>query len=217
MIRHIALAAASAAAIAIAAPAAQAADLPTYEPAAAIAAPAGFTWSGAYIGAQTGYSWGRASDTKYNGWQVGGYLGYNYQFDNSPVVVGLETDFNWTNTDGKRSHNGFGTKVDSDWTGATRARIGYSFGRVMVYGAGGVAYQDRSFKRFGDSDSKTAVGWTAGGGVEAAVTENVALRAEYRHDDFGKDKFNVGGSSRKSSYSDDRVLVGAAVKFNSPF
>ncbi len=217
MIRHIALAAASAGALAFAVPAAQAADLPAYEPAPAVAAPPSFTWTGAYIGAQTGYGWGRASDTKYNGWQFGGFLGYNYQFEGSPAVIGLETDFNWTGQDGHRSNAGRGTRLDSDWTGATRARLGYSFGRVLVYGAGGVAYQDREFQRFGDKDSKTAVGWTVGGGVETAVTDNLTIRAEYRHDDFGKDKFHVGGSTRKSGFTDDRALIGVAYKFNSLF
>jgi outer membrane immunogenic protein len=218
MIRHIVLGAASAAAIAISVPAAQAADLPAYEPAPAVAAPVpSFSWTGPYLGVQTGYGWGRASNTKYNGWIVGGYAGYNHQFDNSPVVIGLETDFNWSDADGHRSHRGRGTRLDSDWTGATRARIGYAFGRFLVYGAGGVAYEDRNFKRFGDKDSKTAVGWTVGGGVEAAVADNVTVRAEYRYNDFGKDKFNVGGSSRKSSYTDHRAMIGVAYKFNSPF
>jgi outer membrane immunogenic protein len=218
MSRHLLLGAASAAALALMIPAAQAADLPAYEPAPEVAAPLpGFTWSGPYVGAQTGYSWGRASNTKYNGWQVGGFAGYNFQFDNSPVVVGLETDFNWADIDGNRRGGGFGTKLQSDWNGATRVRLGYAFDRILVYGAGGVAYSDREFRRFGDKDTKTAFGWTVGGGVEAAVSDNVTIRGEYRYTDYGKDKFKVGGASYKSSYTDHKALVGVAYKFTSPW
>ena len=40
---------------------------------------------------------------------------------------------------------------------------------------------------FGSSDiSKTRVGWTVGGGLEYAVTNNWSVRAEYRYSDFGR-------------------------------
>jgi outer membrane immunogenic protein len=218
MIRKIVLGAASVAALALSVPAAQAADLPAYEPAPAIAAPVpSFSWTGPYIGAQAGYGWGRASDMKNNGWMVGGYLGYNVQLDNSPVVFGIETDLNFADIDGDARRRGFTTKLNSSWNGATRARVGYAFGRFLVYGAGGIAYADREFKRFGDKDSKTAVGWTVGGGVESAVTDNVTVRAEYRYNDYGKDKFDVSGVSYKSGATEHRIMGGVAYKFNSPF
>lgn len=217
MIRKMLLGVASAAALSLAVPAAQAADLPAYEPAPAVAAVPSFTWSGPYIGVQAGYAWGRASNMKNDGAMVGGYLGYNVQLDNSPIVFGVETDLNYSDADGKKSRRGFRTTLNSDYNGAVRGRVGYAFGRFLVYGAGGFAYADREFKRFGDSDSKTAYGYTVGGGVEAAVTENVALRADYRYTDYGKDSFRVGGTTYKSSATEHRVMGGVAVKFNSPF
>ena len=218
MIRHIALGAASAAVLALSAPAVMAADLPAYEPAPAVIAPAGFTWTGPYIGAQAGYSWGDAAKASPDGWMVGGYLGYNYQFDGSPVVIGIETDINYADIDDRRSARGGRTKVSTNWAGATRARIGYAFDRFMVYGAGGLAYAGREFSRSpGDKDKKTAVGWTVGGGVEYAASDNVAVRAEYRYSDYGKDTFKLANSRPKSSYSEHRVMVGVAYKFDSPF
>jgi outer membrane immunogenic protein len=214
MIRHLVLGAASAVALAVAVPAANAADLPAYEPAPAVAVPS-FTWTGPYIGVQTGYSWGHAARTKPEGWQVGGYLGYNYQLEGSPVVVGIETDFNWADIDDRRGPR----RTASDWNGATRGRIGYAFDRFLVYGAAGVAYTDREVRRAGAGrDSKSAIGWTVGGGVEYAASDNVAVRAEYRYSDYGKDNFNLeGGAGGRSSYNDHRVLVGVAYKFDSPF
>lgn len=218
MIRHITLGAASAAALLLAVPVANAADLPAYEPAPAVVAPVpSFSWSGPYVGAQVGHGWTRASDMKQNGWMLGAYAGYNVQFDNSPIVVGLETDFNWADQDGRKTERGGRTRVNSDWNGATRARIGYAFDHVLVYGAGGVAYADRELRRPRGKDDKTAIGWTVGGGVDVAVTDNVVARAEYRYTDYGKDTFDLPGPNVRGSATEHRVMGGLAVKFDSPF
>ncbi|GLK78715.1 outer membrane protein [Methylopila turkensis] len=214
MIRRILLGAASAAAFAAMVPAAMAADLPAYEePAVAIAPVPSFTWTGPYIGVQAGYGWGSAARTDKDGFTVGGYAGYNYQFDNSPVVIGIETDFNYSDADGSRRR----ARTASDWNGATRARVGYAFDRFLVYGAAGVAYADRELRVRGlGRDTKTAVGWTVGGGLEYAAAENVSVRAEYRYNDYGKDRFSIGNGIR-SEYTEHRVMGGVAYKFNSPF
>ncbi len=209
MIRRILL---STAAIVLMAPAALAADLPAYEPAPEVVAPVpSFTWTGPYVGVQAGYSWGKALRTSPEGFVVGGYAGYNYQFDNSPLVAGIETDFNYADIDDKKR----GRRAESSWNGATRARLGYAFDRFLVYGAAGVAYADRDVRVSGrGSDSKTALGWTVGGGVESAVTDNILVRAEYRYSDYGKDNFKLDGGRTKSSYDEHRVMAGVAYKFS---
>lgn len=207
MIRIAALGAASAVALALSIPAAFAADLPAYEPAPVVAVPS-FTWTGPYIGVQAGYSWGKSAKADPDGFVIGGYAGYNVQFDNSPIVVGIETDFNYADIDGKKN----GTKVSSDFNGATRARIGYAFDRFLVYGAGGLAYSDRELKIVG-KDSKTAVGYTVGGGIEYAATDNVSVRAEYRFSDYGRDTFHLPVKTPKSLYLDNRLMAGVAYRF----
>lgn len=207
------LAGAASAALLTFATAAMAADLPAYEPAPAVAAPVpSFSWTGAYVGVQAGYAWGDTNlgGVKPKGYVVGGYAGYNFQLDNSPVVVGVETDFNYADIDDRSG----GAKSSSDWTGATRGRVGYAFDHFLVYGAGGVAYADREVRVAGvGKDSKTAIGWTAGGGLEYAATDNVLVRAEYRYTDLGSDKFKFGGATTKSDYTEHRVLAGVAYKF----
>ena len=215
MIRNILLGVASATALMIAVPAAQAADLPAYEPAPAVAAVPSFSWSGPYVGIQGGYAWQKAANAKPEGWMVGAYLGYNVQLDASPVVFGVETDINLNNIDSNRPARGGRLKQDSDWNGATRARLGYAFDRFLVYGAAGVAYADRDVKRplgLGNG-SKTMFGWTVGGGAEYAITDNVAGRLEYRYTDYGSDR--IAGA--KSSATEHRIMGGVAVKFDSPF
>lgn len=211
MFRQIAFGAATAAVFALA-PVAQAADLPAYEPAPAVAAPGCYDWSGPYVGAQTGYSWGHALKTDAKGWMVGGYAGYNVMLDcSNPVVFGIDTDFNWTNIDDKKG----GRKASSDWNGATRGRIGYAFDRFLVYGAAGVAYSDREVRVSGNGgDSKSAVGWTVGGGVEYAVADDVTIRGEYRYNDYGHDNFDLNRGSVRSKYTDHRAMIGVAYKFS---
>ncbi|WP_375704230.1 outer membrane protein [Bartonella sp. AD328YNZD] len=60
-------------------------------------------------------------------------------------------------------------------------------------------------------DTKTMVGFTIGGGVDFAMTENVLLRAEYRYSDFGKKKF--ANDTREFNYKTNDFRVGVAYKF----
>ncbi|HEY0293551.1 MAG TPA: outer membrane protein [Hansschlegelia sp.] len=204
--------------------AASAADLPAYEPAPAAPVPS-FSWTGAYAGVQAGYDWfdadnkvnGFSPQSKPDGFTVGGYVGYNQQLNGSPLVLGIETDINYSGADSSRGF-GAGSSVRNkiDFTGAVRGRIGYAFDRFLIYGAGGLAYADHDVKaRGGGSDDTIAVGWTIGGGVEAALGDNVSARVEYRYSDFGTDSFSVAGSRVKSDVTDNRVLLGVGYKFSS--
>ena len=215
MFRKLALGGVSLVAVLAAGSAAVAADLPAYEPAPAVAAPVpSFTWTGPYIGAQVGYGWGNSKTAGFSrpdpkGWLIGGYAGYNVEING--LVAGVETDFNWSNQDDRRTIGGARVKSDVNWAGATRGRIGYAFDRFLVYGAAGVAYADREISvRGAGKSSKTAIGWTVGGGVDTAITENVVARAEYRYTDYGTDRFR----GVRSDLTEHRIMAGVAYKFN---
>lgn len=210
--------------------AAFAADMPVAEPAAPVTVPS-FSWSGAYIGAQVGYDWMDADNrvngfkpgSKPDGFTAGGFAGLNYQLDNSPLVLGVEADLNYSDANGAsrtRAITGApNVKIQNsfDWTGAVRGRVGYAFDRFLVYGAGGVAFADHDIKAkgaAGGSDDTIAVGWTIGGGVEAALGDNVTARVEYRYSDFGTDSFSVANTRVKSDVTDNRVMLGLGYKFS---
>ena len=64
------------------------------------------------------------------------------------------------------------------------------------------------------TSDKTRAGWTIGGGVDYAATDNLVLRLEYRYTDFGKQNFDLNNStnySRKLSTND--IRIGVAYKF----
>lgn len=176
---------------------AAAADLPddNYQapPAAAYSPTPAYQWTGAYAGLVGGYGWANGSDNlDSNGWIGGGFLGYNVQ-TNQHLVVGVEGDVTATSKDG----NG--------WDSTLRGRLGYAWDRFMIYGTGGLAVG--GLKDTTTSQSTTKVGWTAGAGLEAALSDKVTGRVEYRHTDLGA--FPSGGSS----YTSDDVLVGVGFKF----
>jgi outer membrane immunogenic protein len=208
--------------------AASAADLPSTQPYAAVA-PVGFSWTGFYLGAQAGYGWGEGESDiagfgyDVDGWTAGIYGGYNHQFTNG-VVVGLEADINYADFNGSGAGVGafgaFSQTTDINWDGAVRARLGYGFDRFLVYVAGGVAFADIDVDTFGaggalvGSGNDTAVGWTIGAGVEAAVTQNLAVRAEYRYTNYDDVEFDVAGTTfGDNSIDNHKVLVGVSYKF----
>ena len=160
--------------------AAAAADLPmrAAPPAPIIAAAPLFTWTGFYVGVNAGYGWSNddfdavdlADEDDDGGFVGGAQVGYNYQIGS--FVVGLEGDIQYADfgADGTFDFDGDGVFDDdfdsSDWFGTVRARAGVAFDRALIYATGGFAFAD------------DANGWTVGGGVEYAFTNNLSLKVE---------------------------------------
>ncbi len=207
----------SVAAASLAASSAIAADLPSRKiaPVAPVmtVAPV-FSWTGIYAGVNGGYGFSangskvkssvhaaRSFRSEHKGGFVGGgQLGYNYQIGS--VVVGLETDINYADLRQRASIGRYDARTRVNWFGTVRPRIGFlPTERLMVYGTGGLAYGDVSTKAGRGAvnfvqtgkDSKVRVGWTLGGGVEYALTDNVSLKGEYDYVDLGSKKLRMAG------------------------
>ncbi|MBN9673599.1 outer membrane protein [Roseibium aggregatum] len=200
-----------------------AADLPQTPAPAYDAAPTQiqtFDWTGYYLGGNLGWAFGSFDnrtgganlDTDSNGVEGGLFTGYNFQVTPN-VVIGAEGDFTLTDLEKTKTNGGVTLTSKSDWNSNLRARLGYSFDRYLIYGAGGLALADLEVEGNGDSDSKTALGWTLGVGGEAAVTNNVTARFEYVYQDFGEEDFNLNGTGVSSDFSDSQVRFGVGYKF----
>ncbi len=128
--------------------------------------------------------------------------------------------------------------------GSIRGRAGYTWNRLLLYATGGVAFGGFNgnvsgnfpggvfgpnatvFLPFGGSASAstTRVGWTVGGGLEYAVTDNWSIRAEYRFTKFGNSTlsvpafdtpfFGAAGAFFNRTYNENRVQVGFSYKFD---
>ena len=183
-------------------------------PAAPMEVPPLNTWSGPYAGVTVGYGFGGETEiedgvsttVETDGFNAGGFVGYNYQVGN--VVVGAEGDLGYSWADGE---NGPYTS-ESGVEGSLRARLGYAVSpNILLYAtAGGAGKQLEVTDTVGGAtDDNTMLGWTAGAGADVMVTEQVFGRVEYRYTDFGNEDFGTAEVSDK----DHRVLFGLGVKF----
>jgi outer membrane immunogenic protein len=161
-----------------------------------------YSWSGFYIGGEVGYardttksqlqtpagnvlaSWNDSA-----GGVIGGvYSGYNWQLGG--LVLGLESDFDGSNlnkTAGPVIGLYSGSKLA--WQASLRTRIGIAVDRTLFYVTGGLADAGLGHTLYDAghsvSFSTNRLGFTAGGGVEHAVTDNLIGRIDYRYTDFG--------------------------------
>ena len=191
----------------LAANAADAPGAPVYEappPAVTYNPTPAFSWNGPYVGLTAGYGWGSGTGSP-KGWLGGAYAGYNFQ-TNSNLVLGVEGDFTFTGKSGTSA----GSTISNPWNGTLRARAGFAWDRFMVYGTGGVAFGQVKSVTGGTTETANKVGWTAGIGVEAAITQNVVGRVELRHTNLGTANFTSPGPVSSSS---NDVMVGIGFKF----
>lgn len=179
---------------------------------------AGYAWSGSdrnnfagnpaaltFVNAGTlplGYS------SKKSGFVGGGQLGYNYQM--GQFVVGVETDIQYLGTKKTATlllPNGTdgSFKQDSSYLGTLRGRLGFTpVDRLLVYGTAGLAYGNAGVSggmtapslagapQWYGSKSQAKAGWTAGAGVEYALTNNITTKLEYLYYDLGKTTTALG-------------------------
>ncbi|MBN9052766.1 MAG: porin family protein [Rhizobiales bacterium] len=188
--------------------AADAIDEVPQAPAAEYSEPVVKNWSGAYVGGtatwQKGKFNGQGQD-RAHGFGGGVYGGYNMQ--NGQMVYGGEADLNYSGVD----HNNGVFSAKQGVNGSIRGRVGVDLNPVLVYGTAGIAASNVKVNAAGAKDDATMLGWTAGAGVEAFVTDNVTARVEYRYSDYGKKDFR--GAGVRSGFEDHSVRVGMGVKF----
>jgi outer membrane immunogenic protein len=165
-----------------------------------------FSWTGAHLGLSAGHAWA-SSDTRFStkthhsesdprGYFGGAFAGYSFQFDNG-IVLGAEADFDFASANDKNfvyvgTVPSYGDILTTsvDWTASLRARFGYAFDRMLIFGTVGVAAADFMVTEAYSGVhpvmiDETLSGWTAGVGVDYAVTDNLFARLEYRYSDFG--------------------------------
>jgi outer membrane immunogenic protein len=186
----------------VAAPVANAADLPvkampSYIPVA--------SWAGWYAGLHAGAAWqnGRVISPNFNegtdkgssqtAFIGGGQLGYNWQ--QGYFVYGWEADISGLTTDTRGASNGndgrYGANIS--WLSTIRGRMGLAIADTMVYWTGGLAiggvkntYSNGTGPDRDYSNSRTRVGWAVGGGIEHMWNRNFTIALEGLFVDLGR-------------------------------
>jgi outer membrane immunogenic protein len=129
------------------------------------------------------------------GFVGGAHIGANWQMDS--LVLGLEGDIEYADLDDKidifnQAGNLAGhDEVEVDWLGSVRLRGGFAVDRALFYATGGLAVGSAKLKTEDDNgeslvdETETEWGWTVGGGIEYAFTDDLSARVEYRYTDLG--------------------------------
>jgi outer membrane immunogenic protein len=149
-----------------------------------------YAWAGPYLGVNLGYQWGYATGnpTKPSGIAGGVEAGYNWQ--TGQFVFGGEADIALSGADDTFA----AWKFANPWFGTLRARAGFALNNVLVYGTLGFAFGGGYAEVAGRSESRTHSGWSAGGGVEVAVTRNVSARVEYLYVELADRTYALTGA-----------------------
>lgn len=154
-------------------------------------------WEGVYVGVFTGYQAGElTSDSlvvdgvELSGWMLGVTAGADFAITDG-IIAGVAADIAWNDV----SADGF--DYTSGWNGSVRGRLGFDAGAFLPYLTAGVAFAGGEF---GGIES-THFGWTAGAGVEFAVTEDVSIDLQYRYTDYAEETYAVGAGATAHSVS----------------
>jgi outer membrane immunogenic protein len=166
---------------------------------------------------------------------VGAQMGFNWQLGN--VVFGWEGDGQWLGGTGSRQSTLVSQYLPTSYVmsnssaedamATIRARLGWAFGTVMVYGTGGGAMgwfrNSDTFMAFNGTtvaslpSTTVRPGWTGGGGIEWKFLPAWSVKAEYLY--FHMQNYNTtipacGGCAPNTdivvhhNYSDNFVRVG---------
>jgi outer membrane immunogenic protein len=193
-----------------------------------------FNWTGFYAGAFVGGAHGvwtvdffrnnnhGHAEEGADGFAAGGWVGYNYQFANN-FVIGAEGDFGYTGA--QQTNNIF----DNDTSlakygafGSIRARIGYAFDRLLVFGTGGLAIANitnniQKGRNAGEQvvwEDQVRTGFAIGTGLEYAFTNQIFGRAEYLYSNYGTVVLTNRDQNRAEFTNEIHLLrVGASYRF----
>jgi len=140
-----------------------------------------------------------ATDYDVDGAVYGALIGYNWQ--RGSLVYGVEAAINGSAMDGS-TDCGFIGLADCErnlsYYGTAVGRVGYAMQNILLYGFGGLAWGEvetdvsiAGFDLDALSEDTTHVGWTAGVGLDFALTRNIIAGVQYEHVDLGEESYEV--------------------------
>jgi outer membrane immunogenic protein len=199
--------------------AAQAADLIIEEPSVPVVETYDGSWDGFYLGVFTGYAVGEATDedaaspTDLDGAWIGGFnLGADFTLTDG-IVVGVVGDIAYLGLEGISTDD---IAYDLFWGGSLRGKLGFDGGAFLPYLTAGLAFGSAEVEGSGavtGVDSNTHIGWTAGAGVEFAVTEDVSLDLLYKYTDYGTQDYTLSDGDHEVGFTTHSVTAGLNWRF----
>jgi outer membrane immunogenic protein len=201
-------------------------DVPPPPPPVEELRPAQYDWTGFYAGLWTGATCidgeltDNAGPTDWEmsgcGWKGGVLAGYNHQFEQ--WVMGLEADWGMTGDIAKNEEAGADFAFSMEQLATFRARMGYAADDTLLYLTGGVAWAkgnlDGIIAATPDNIKGSHWGWSFGGGIEHAFTDQFHLRLEYLYTKFDGDNYTEACCNVDiHDFDDHEVKIGAIWHF----
>ncbi len=173
---------------------------------------------------------------KDNGVTGRAYMGYNFQQESlvfSPEIglgfLGIKDSQQYPPYIGVRLPSDSAASMKAGFFASVTGRIGIAWDRFLLYGRGGwigarmkASFIDNdptgTILVSGTSRKKFKSGYTVGGGLEWALTDQMALRLEYMYADLGKITHTaVDSFANRYKFRHDmkmhRVMVGVTARF----
>ena len=160
-------------------------------------------WVGGTIGGATAnYDFtGNNSDIETSGFVGGGIGGWNWQ--NGPIVIGLEGDVLGGDVSGSRRFNAGANKASAEINTMAdlRLRAGVAVTpQVLLFATAGGAWANANLPVTGPGGASrdgTFFGWSVGGGAEVAINQNWSARFDYQFTDFDTESVAYPGGKLK--------------------
>ena len=193
--------------------------------------PTDHNWNGFYVGLNAGggisnvqavggagtFLNGSEEHVNATGFAGGAQAGYNYIVF-SKYFVGVEADVGYLGVSGssKDWNDSFFFSDKTDWYGTARLRVGTTTGPALLYATGGAAWVHLTdtlqiINNVGSTGSRTAGGWTIGGGTEVALGPRWSARLESLYIDVGKDTQAI--ATPHAEFKDRFMVVRAGLNF----
>jgi outer membrane immunogenic protein len=197
--------------------------------------PSTYDWTGPHIGGFVGVTaiegdyvpdplcgcGGSDAEMSGIGYHAGVLAGWDFQWDN--LVFGIEGDWAWGGEVADNNDPAEMTDLSFNDIATLRLRAGWADDRTLFYLTGGAAFVNSEFGGLvgsiseNQSDKKWITGWTVGGGIEHAFTDNIIARLEYLYVDLPDTEYtlinSIGEGGDVDMEFDHMHMVRAAVNY----
>ncbi len=160
-------------------------------------------WLGATLGGGTYTTdFSEAKDNIDGGGILGGGIG-GWNWQNGPIVIGLEGDVVAAGINGNRHFNGGANNASPsiDTMADLRLRAGVAImPNLLLFATAGGSWADASLPITGPGGASrdgTFFGWNVGGGAEVAFSQNWSARFDYQFTDFDSNSVSYPGGKTK--------------------
>jgi len=182
-----------------------------------------YSWTGFYVGGAVGAGAGiyaQSSDLDgdfdgLGGEGIFGELSAGYDHDFGSWVAGVLVDARYSAI--STELNSASASLDADYGFDVLARAGLKLSETtLAYALAGYSWQNFEMNVPAIGPGVSGVDWSSsgfsvGGGLETAVTENVSFNLEYRYSQYEEEDFEEGFSIEPSFHT---VRIGTKYKFN---